>query len=97
MTAEREEVIDFVAPYFEETGILIVMRQPVRVPSLFKFLTVLRSEVWASVGCALIATSLLIYFLEVYSPYSGRNNSSKYAQGIRLVYTKFYKRLLFNI
>lgn len=23
MTAEREEVIDFVAPYFEETGILI--------------------------------------------------------------------------
>lgn len=23
MTAEREEVIDFVAPYFEQTGILI--------------------------------------------------------------------------
>jgi glutamate receptor, ionotropic, invertebrate len=24
MTAEREEIIDFVAPYFEQTGILIV-------------------------------------------------------------------------
>lgn len=26
MTAEREEVIDFVAPYFEQTGILIGLK-----------------------------------------------------------------------
>lgn len=26
MTSEREEVIDFVAPYFEQSGILIGMR-----------------------------------------------------------------------
>lgn len=26
MTAEREEVIDFVAPYYEQTGILIGLR-----------------------------------------------------------------------
>uniref|UniRef100_A0A182V0A2 Ionotropic glutamate receptor L-glutamate and glycine-binding domain-containing protein n=1 Tax=Anopheles merus TaxID=30066 RepID=A0A182V0A2_ANOME len=46
MTAEREEVVDFVAPYFEQTGILIAMRKPVRETSLFKFMTVLRLEVW---------------------------------------------------
>uniref|UniRef100_A0A182U2P9 Ionotropic glutamate receptor L-glutamate and glycine-binding domain-containing protein n=1 Tax=Anopheles melas TaxID=34690 RepID=A0A182U2P9_9DIPT len=44
MTAEREEVVDFVAPYFEQTGILIAMRKPVRETSLFKFMTVLRLE-----------------------------------------------------
>lgn len=49
MTAEREESIDFVAPYFEQTGISIVMRNPIRETSLFKFMTVLRLEVWLSI------------------------------------------------
>lgn len=49
MNAEREEVMDFVAPYFEQTGISIVMRNPLRITSLFKFMTVLRLEVWLSI------------------------------------------------
>lgn len=34
MTAEREEQIDFVVPYFDQTGILIVMKKPVPDTSL---------------------------------------------------------------
>ncbi|XP_055688085.1 glutamate receptor 3 isoform X2 [Lutzomyia longipalpis] len=78
MTAEREEVIDFVAPYFEQTGISIVMRKPVRQTSLFKFMTVLRLEVWLSIVAALVATAILIWFLDKYSPYSARNNKEAY-------------------
>lgn len=78
MTAEREEVIDFVAPYFEQTGITIVLRKPVRQTSLFKFMTVLRLEVWLSIVAALIATAILIWFLDKYSPYSARNNKEAY-------------------
>ncbi|XP_059612709.1 glutamate receptor 2 [Phlebotomus argentipes] len=78
MTAEREEVIDFVAPYFEQTGISIVLRKPVRQTSLFKFMTVLRLEVWLSIVAALVATAVLIWFLDKYSPYSARNNKPAY-------------------
>ncbi|XP_025995684.2 LOW QUALITY PROTEIN: glutamate receptor 4 [Solenopsis invicta] len=78
MTSEREEVIDFVAPYFEQSGILIVMRKPVRKTSLFKFMTVLRLEVWLSIVGALTLTGVMIWILDKYSPYSARNNKRLY-------------------
>ncbi|XP_011500900.1 PREDICTED: glutamate receptor ionotropic, kainate 1 [Ceratosolen solmsi marchali] len=78
MTSEREEVIDFVAPYFEQSGILIVMRKPVRKASLFKFMTVLRLEVWLSIVGALTLTGIMIWILDKYSPYSARNNKRMY-------------------
>jgi hypothetical protein len=73
MTAEREEYIDFVAPYFELTGIAIVMKQPIPDRSLFKFMTVLRLEVWMSILGAIVATALVIWILEIFSPYSSKN------------------------
>lgn len=73
MTAEREEFIDFVAPYFEQTGISIVMKKPVPDRSLFKFMTVLKLEVWFSICGAIVATALVIWILEIFSPYSARN------------------------
>lgn len=78
MTAEREEVIDFVAPYFEQTGITIVIRKPVRVVSLFKFMTVLKTEVWLSILGALVLSALMIWFLDKYSPYSAQNKKYPY-------------------
>lgn len=73
MTAEREEHIDFVAPYFEQTGILIVMKKLTPNTSLFKFMTVLRLEVWLSILGALSLTAIVIWILELFSPYSSRN------------------------
>lgn len=73
MTAEREEQIDFIAPYFEQTGIHIVMKKPVPDTSLFKFMTVLRLEVWLSILGALSVTAIVIWILEIFSPYSARN------------------------
>nr|QMS80359.1 ionotropic receptor [Histia rhodope] len=78
MTAEREEVIDFVAPYFDQTGIIIVIRKPIRKTSLFKFMTVLRTEVWLSIIAALILTGFMLWLLDKYSPYSARNNPDAY-------------------
>lgn len=78
MTAQREEVIDFIAPYFEQTGISIVIRNPVRQTSLFKFMSVLRWEVWLSIVGALVATAIMIWILDKYSPYSAKNNKHAY-------------------
>lgn len=73
MTAEREEVIDFVAPYFEQTGISIVMKKPIPDRSLFKFMTVLKLEVWLSICGAISITAIVLWILELLSPYSARN------------------------
>lgn len=78
MTAEREEVIDFVAPYFDQTGITIVIRKPVRETSLFKFMTVLKTEVWLSILGALVLSALMIWILDKYSPYSAQNKTYPY-------------------
>ncbi|KAL0280963.1 UNVERIFIED_CONTAM: hypothetical protein PYX00_002104 [Menopon gallinae] len=78
MTSEREEVIDFVAPYFDQSGISIMIRKPVRPTSLFKFMTVLRTEVWVSIVGALTVTGIMIWLLDKYSPYSARNNKQMY-------------------
>lgn len=83
MTSEREEVIDFVVPYFEQTGISIVIRKPERRTSLFKFMTVLRLEVWLSIVGALIMTALMIWLLDKYSPYSAQNNKQLRSQSYR--------------
>jgi len=72
MTSEREEVIDFVSPYFDQAGISIVLRRKVREQSLFKFLSVLKTEVWLGIVAAVIVTAVLIWLLDRYSPYSAR-------------------------
>ena len=58
MTSEREEVVDFVAPYFDQSGISIIIREPVRPRSLFKFMEVLRVEVWMAILAALVGKSI---------------------------------------
>lgn len=54
------------------------MRNPVVETSLFKFMTVLRLEVWLSIIAALVATSIMLWLLDTYSPYSSRNNKEAY-------------------
>ncbi|XP_025833055.1 ionotropic receptor 25a isoform X2 [Agrilus planipennis] len=54
------------------------MRKPVRKTSLFKFMTVLKLEVWLSILAALTLTAIMIWFLDKYSPYSAKNNKKAY-------------------
>ena len=64
MTSEREEVIDFVAPYFDQSGISIIIRKKEVVRSLFKFLSVLERDVWLAILGALVVTALMIWLLD---------------------------------
>ncbi|KAL1139351.1 hypothetical protein AAG570_006335 [Ranatra chinensis] len=83
VTSKREEVIDFITPYFLHTGIGIVIRRPSHGKSLFKFMTVFRGEVWLSILSAITATTLMIWLLDKYSPYSSRNITNKYHKRCR--------------
>jgi len=62
-----------------------VMRKPIRKTSLFKFMTVLRHEVWLSIVGALTLTGIMIWILDKYSPYSARNNKRLYPYPCRYV------------
>ncbi|XP_054159450.1 ionotropic receptor 25a-like [Oppia nitens] len=76
--AERETVVDFTVPYYDLVGITILMRKP-SVPShLFKFLTVLETNVWLCILAAYFFTSFLMYLFDRLSPYSYHNNKEKY-------------------
>lgn len=44
--SERETVIDFTVPFYDLVGITILMKLPQTPSSLFKFLTVLETNVW---------------------------------------------------
>ncbi|KAF2898653.1 hypothetical protein ILUMI_07524 [Ignelater luminosus] len=81
--ADREEVIDYIPPFFTQSGISIVMRKPVKETSLFKFMTVLKLEVWGSIGAVLICTALMMWFLDKYSPFSATNKPDVYNYNCR--------------
>ena len=84
MTGEREEVVDFVAPYFEQSGISIMLREPYRARNLFKFMEVLRAEVWFAILAALVITIVFMWLLDRFSPYSARNNKEAYPYPCRV-------------
>lgn len=46
VSAEREAVIDFTVPYYDLVGYTVLMERPRPKSSLFKFLTVLETDVW---------------------------------------------------
>lgn len=76
--AERETVIDFTVPYYDLVGITIMMQLPSSPSSLFKFLTVLETNVWLCILGAYFFTSFLMWVFDRYSPYSYQNNRDKY-------------------
>lgn len=76
--AERETVIDFTVPYYDLVGITIMMLLPSTPSSLFKFLTVLETNVWLCILAAYFFTSFLMWIFDRWSPYSYQNNREKY-------------------
>lgn len=55
-----------------------MIRKPIRRTSLFKFMTVLRLEVWLSIVGALVVTALMVWLLDKFSPYSAQNTTYPY-------------------
>ena len=70
ITSEREEVVDFITPYFDQSGISIAGRKPVRPRSLFKFLEVLHVEVYFRRILVTIVILLSIKCIYIIHPYT---------------------------
>lgn len=61
VTAEREAVIDFTVPYYDLVGITILMKKIEPERRIFRFLSVLETNVWLSILAAFF-TSRFGYF-----------------------------------
>lgn len=80
LMAEREEFVDFTVSYYDLVGTTIIMKKPIVDSALFRFLTVLESEVWGCIVAAYFVTSLLLWVFDRLSPYSYQNNSEAYVE-----------------
>ncbi len=49
---------------------------------MFKFMNVLRKEVWYGILGAVIVVSILLWALDRFSPYSYYNNKEAYPEGM---------------
>jgi chromate transport protein ChrA len=55
-----------------------VLRKKETETDLFKFMTVLKWEVWVSILAAIIIIGVIVWILEKISPYSAVNHENKY-------------------
>lgn len=76
-------MIDYVTPYFEQSGISIIMKIEKPDTSIFRFMSVLKWDVWCGVLGAVGVVTILIWGLDRFSPYSFRNNPSTHPNGTR--------------
>ncbi|XP_043256878.1 ionotropic receptor 25a-like [Colletes gigas] len=78
ITSDRAQVVDFTIPYQRLSGFSIMMLKKQRQIPFLRFLTILEIEVWLCFALAFLSTTLLLFLLERYSPFSYRNNRDKY-------------------
>lgn len=78
MTSFHSPYLDFSYPFYDNAGLKILMKKPVKPIAFFKFLTVFETNVWLTILALYFLTSFTIYFYECKSPYSFRNNRAAY-------------------
>ncbi|KAM7352961.1 ionotropic receptor 25a-like isoform 2-T2 [Cochliomyia hominivorax] len=94
--SEREMVVDFTVPYYGLVGITIMMHKAnnTRSSSMFKFITVLESNVWLCILGAYLFTTFLIWLFERLSPFSYQNNREKYQDNVDQIRVFTFKECL---
>lgn len=56
VTTEREHVIDFTVPYYDFSGIVIIIKKPFPNEHWFRFTDVFSYVVWAWLGTAVLGS-----------------------------------------
>lgn len=62
VTAERETVIDFTAPYYDFAGLQLLMRDPTVYNDMFAFASAFTGIVWVTWFSIQISTAVILYF-----------------------------------
>ncbi|OUC40616.1 Ligand-gated ion channel [Trichinella nativa] len=79
-TPENEDVIDFTYPFYERTGLaLLLLKQDYNV-TVFNSVTLMEWPVWICTCLAILIISAVLTVIDRCSPFSYRNNRSNYGE-----------------
>ena len=59
--AEREQIIDFTVPYYEMVGFTFLIRKVKQSTDIWKFINVIKPEVWICILGAYFLSTLLLW------------------------------------
>ncbi|KRX21399.1 Glutamate receptor ionotropic, kainate 1 [Trichinella nelsoni] len=79
-TPENEDIIDFTYPFYERTGLaLLLLKQDYNV-TVFNSVTLMEWPVWICTCLAILIMSAVLTVIDQCSPFSYRNNRSNYGE-----------------
>ena len=64
---DREKVIDFTVPFYDMVGLKILIRKVKQSTDIWKFINVLKPEVWYCVLGTYFLSSLLLWLINRYN------------------------------
>ena len=67
VTSQREQVIDFAAPYFHEQSV-VIMKRPAGDTKIFLYAYPFRWEVWICLGISISLAAVCLYLYTMYTP-----------------------------
>ena len=67
VNVDREKVIDYTVPYYDMVGLAILIRKVKQSTDIWKFINVIKPEVWVSILGAYFLSSLLLWGFDRYS------------------------------
>ena len=64
--ADRERVIDYTVPYYDMVGLTILIRKVKQSTDIWKFINVIKPEVWGCILGAYFLSSLMLWAFDRY-------------------------------
>ena len=61
VNVDREKVIDFTVPYYEMVGFTFLIRKVKQSTDIWKFINVIKSEVWLCILGAYFLSTLMLW------------------------------------
>ncbi|GAB6031583.1 hypothetical protein CHUAL_009348 [Chamberlinius hualienensis] len=75
-----ERHAEYTIPFYDLIGMKMIIKKPAPETSLFRFLTVMEPLVWVSILVAYLVTSILLWIIDKFSPFSYQNNQTEMAE-----------------
>ncbi|KAL1239209.1 Ionotropic receptor 25a [Trichinella pseudospiralis] len=79
-TPENEQVLDFTYPFYERTGLALLLLKYDYNVTVFNCVTLMEWPVWICTCLAILIMSAVLTVIDQYSPFSYRNNRSNYGE-----------------
>ena len=96
VTGERYAVVDFTSVFYQPVGWSIMMKREEQPKDPFKFVWILQDVVWGIVFLVYFIVISLMWFFNIISPYSYRNNMEEMKDDPEIRYFSYKESVYFG-